>query len=356
MDKVDLSSIYNIYSNTDAKHSRLMGRVVVTADEMSVLADYDNVLQGLDGPVTPKRLKQFAQWCNGSHSFGVSLQDLKEGKHPDLIPEKKLPDTDESTAHEGDDEKWFKVQRDDLDDPMMIKFKEGKAYIADSDSPLNQDELAHILDLAKQGKASIRHHKPVEHMLAMMKSLSKAEPEEQKKGADLSEHLFQDPITPGLGNRKSFQQAAQAPGVYVMLKGNDLPSMSRVHGSKTEEAAHKAIGSSLVDALQEHEGHGYRLHGDQFMANLPSHEHAAKFLRSLRGKLEGVTPIGGTHKLSMNAGLGNHPLTAKAALLQAEKAKGLGSHLPGSSPGYAHSLVVGSEGPISVEPAIPKQP
>ena len=85
MDNVKLDSIYNIYATTD-KMPRLMGRVVVTPSEMSVLADYDNVLQGMDGPVTPRRLKQFAQWCNGSHSFGVSLQDLKEGKHPELVP------------------------------------------------------------------------------------------------------------------------------------------------------------------------------------------------------------------------------------------------------------------------------
>ncbi len=351
---ISLDQIYNIYSNTDKKgHPELLGRIVVTPTDMTVLADYGNNFQALNGAVTPKRLKRFAQWCSGSHSFGVSLQDIKEGKRPDLIPEKSMPTPDESK--ETDDEKWFKVQRDDLDDPMLIKFKEGKAYIADSDSPMDPDELSRILNLTAEGKATIRHHKPVEQMVEMMKSLSKAEPEEEK-GPDMSQHLFQDPTTPGLGNRKAFQDQPQHPGVYVMLKGNDLHTISSVHGAKTHEDAHRALGGSLVDALQEHGGQGWRLHGDQFMANLPSHEHAAQFLRSLRGKLEGVTPVGGTHRLSVNAGLGSHPLSAHLALGEAEKAKEMGSHLPGSSPGYAHSLVEGAEGPIAVEPAIPNKP
>ncbi len=352
MDEITPKNIFNLYSLTDDKdHPRLIGRVVVTASEMLVVADYDDSLQSLNGPITPQRLKRFAQWCNGSHSIGVSLQDIKEGKHPGLIPDAKVPDTDDSKPT--DDSKWYKVQRDDLEDPLLIKFKEGKAYIADSDSPMDKEELNRILDLASQGKASIRHHKPVEQMLALMKSMDESEGPRE----DLGKHLFQDPLVPDLGSRKSFQDRAAdiqpGGGVWLMLHGNDIDSIGRMHGHKTEEAATKAVGNGIVANLQG--GTGYHLVGNHFMVQLPGHPQAAQFLRNLRGTLESVTPVGGTHRLSVNAGMGNHPLTAKAALKEAEKAKEAGGHLPGSAPGYAHSLIEGSEGPIAPEANIPKK-
>ncbi len=353
MDSVDLKNVFNIYAVTDKKnHPRLLGRVVVTPTEISVLADYDDSLQSLNGSATPQRLRRFAQWCDSSYSFGVSLQDLKDGLYPNLLPEAKIPSFDDSKPAP---EKWFKVQRDDLPSPMLLRFNEGKAYVADSDAPLEPKELDRLLDLAKQGKASIKHHKPVEQMVDMLKSLSKSEPEAAPQDP-MSNLLFKDPLSPELMNRHDFYTSPEAGkvGVWVMLKTNDIHSINKVHGDKEQEAGLKQAGNCLAATLKGKPG--WHLQAGQFAANLTSSAEAATFLRELRNNLEKIVPIGGTHKLSMNAGLGDSPVAAQKALDKADEAKDAGNHLAGNAPGYVYSLLKGSEGPVAPEQNIPVQP
>ncbi len=358
MDNIELKNIWNIYSLTDEKdHPRLLGRVVVTPTQISVLADYNDILQDLNGSANVRSMKRFRSWVNGSHSMGANLQDIKEGKFPALIPEKKMPQLSESPPVS--EEKHFKVQRDDLDHPLILRFKEGKAYMADSDQPLEPRELQRLLNLAKDGKASINHHKPVEQMVDLLKSFSKSEPEVPQEDQDLEKELFMDPMLPGIRNRKSFQDEMKLPhgGTYVMLSGNDTGTVNRIHGEKMGDEALKAYGDALRSSLDEvvSKDHPdiWRLKGDDFMAVLPSKEHAAKFLRTVRAKLEKNVAIGGTHKLSMNAGIGTHPIDAKLALDNAGKDKAKGNHLPGNAPGYVHDA---EKGAIGVSPEIPVKP
>jgi len=358
MDSVDLDNIYNIYSvaNPD-HHPRLMGRVVVTPSEITVLADYQDLFGKLEGSVTPRKMQHLSKWLHGSHTFGATLKEIKEGKYPELIPEAPMESVGDKAQPE-DAENWFKVQRDDLKSPLVIKFKEGKAYMSDSDTPLDPNELNRLLELTRSGKATIRHHRPAEQMLNLMKALRKAEETEVDDG--MSTHLFEDPMIQGVGNRKAYNDKSLAGGVYVMLNGNGTGAINRLHGHATGDAALRAMGSSIRGALDEVAGKEHkdvwRMVGDQFMVNLPTHEHAARFLRGLRSKLEAVPPIGGTHKLSMNAGLGSHPGRALMAIGEAKRASKDGNHLPGTAPGYAHSLVEGAEGLIATDPDQPVKP
>jgi len=307
----DLTNVFNIYANTDKVHyPRLLGRVLLTPTDILVLADYENHLQSLNGPVTPQSLKRLDQWKHGSHSFGVSLQDLKEGKHPELLTEHPVATVGEPPAPKED---WYKVHRDDLDNPMFIKFKEGKAYLDGHETPLTSGELDRIIGLAMEGKATVHRHKPEEHMAGILKTLVKSESSTEGSPSDL---LTQDPLIPSLGNRKTFQDtvATLGKGTFVMLHLNEAADLSQTHGHKERDAATKAAGNALAEVIKEQSGKGWHLDGDNFMVQVSSIAKAAGMLRSLRAKLEAIPPIGGTHKLTMKSGMGPNPQSAKSVL------------------------------------------
>jgi hypothetical protein len=156
------------------------------------------------------------------------------------------------------------------------------------------------------------------------------------------------------------------------MDGNQFGQINKLHGQLAGDQAIKAFGQAAREAMDEAVGRGpgggkmfrhtdeqvlYRNGGDEFIANVPSHEHAAKFARLLSKKLQDIPAVGGTHKLSMSYGLGlDHETADKAQMLaKGQKYHDLERKQPkypdGQVPNLAHSLVPGFEGPLPVHDA-----
>lgn len=388
MDPVTMDNILNVYAVRDGRdggvHNQLLGRMVQTPSHHVVLSDYTGALANLDGPVTAGKLNRLEAFKRGPHSRVVSLADLHAGHHPELMPEVKLPAATEPPEPSHD--VWFRVERSDLEKPLVIGWKDGKASLHGQE--LSHAELGGIMQDVKSGKARIRHHRPEEHIAkaeAGFESLAKADPRlqaalDQIKAAVSAGHLhpdvekalhreiYYDPMTPGIKNKKSFHEDipdTNVPrgtgGVHVMLDGNDFGSINKVHGHHAGDAAIRAFGGAIRSAIDETVGEDHqdlwRFGGDEFAAWLPSHEHAANFLRTVRQKLEDLPAIGGTHSLSMSVGIGQTHAEADRALNQhAKSAKKMASYLPGQAKMHVHSLVPGHEGEVPLSPEIPKRP
>lgn len=388
MEPVTLDNILNIYAVRDGRdggvHNQLLGRVVATPSRHVVLSDYTGALASLDGPVTADRLNKLENWKRSSHSRVVSLAALHAGYHPELMPEVRLPASIDPVEPSHD--AWFRVERPDLEKPLVIGWKDGKATLHGQE--LSHQELAGIMSDVKSGKARIRHHRLAEDLLraeSSFQDLAKADPSlqaalEQVKAAVSAGHLhpdvekalmreiYYDPMTPGIKNKKSFHEdipdtnvPRNAGGVHVMLDGNDFGSINKIHGHHAGDHAIRAFGGAIRSAMDEAVGPDHqdlwRFGGDEFAAWLPSHEHAASFLRSVREKLEKLPAIGGTHTLSMSVGIGpTHAIADQALNQHAKAAKRAAAALPGSAKMHVHSLMPGYEGEVPVSPDIPKPP
>jgi GGDEF domain-containing protein len=157
------------------------------------------------------------------------------------------------------------------------------------------------------------------------------------------------------------------------MDGNDFSKINNSFGHAAGDSAIKAFGTAAREAMDEtvgtKNGKLFRNGGDEFVAHVPSHEHAAQFSRALSEKLHALAPIGGTHKLSMSFGFGPDPHTADKALYEAKKQKiaapgalrQVGQKLGiagdkrqfkvGQVPNLAHSLMPGHEGPMPIHDA-----
>lgn len=389
MEPVTLDNILDVYAVRDHRdggvHNQLLGRLVATPRNHVVLSDYTGALKNLDGPVNAEKLNRLDSFRNGSHSRVVSLADVHDGHHPELLPTVKLPAA--SDPQPASHDAWFRVERPDLDKPLVIGFKDGKAHLHGQE--LSHQELGGIMEDVKSGKARIRHHRPEDQLARAEQGfvdLMKADPNLQGAlGAirdavsaghlhpdvekALHREIYYDPMVPGIKNKKSFHEdnpdtnvpRGGAGGVHVMLDGNDFGSINKIHGHHAGDQAIRSFGGAIRSAMDETVGPEHqdlwRFGGDEFAAHLPSHEHAAAFLRNVRQKLEDIPPIGGTHNLSMSVGIGQTHAQADQALNQhAKAAKKMSGALPGQAKMHVHSLVPGHEGEIPVAPEIPVKP
>lgn len=387
MEPIDLSNIYNMYTVVDdpreGVHNHLVGRMVVTPTRQLVLSDYNGSLDGLGGVADDAHRRRFEAWRDGSHSRAISLGDIRAGRHPELLQEARLPAPPE--APEGPVESWFRVDRHDLEQPLFVNFRDGKAYMGGT--PLSSAEAHSLLEDGRQGRARIRHHNPdadeavskaeesfsnlaklEPHLQAALSALGAAvkaghiDPEVEKS---LHREIFYDPMVEGVKNKKSFHDEINKPrpagGVHVMLDGNDFGSINKIHSHAVGDQAIKAMGGAIRSSMDEVAGPEHqdlwRFGGDEFAAWLPSHEHAGRFLRTLRSKLDAIPAIGGTHNLSMSAGVGaTHNDADQALNTHAKAAKKAAGYLPGSAKMHVHSLVPGHEGQVPVDVDVPKPP
>jgi GGDEF domain-containing protein len=129
----------------------------------------------------------------------------------------------------------------------------------------------------------------------------------------LARHLYEDPVTQGLGNQHAWGefQRQNRPGVYIQMDGNGLKALNDTHGHAAGTAAIQHMGRALREATDEVKGRGgkqatafrtpdehdlWRNGGDEFIAHVPSYGHAIRLVNAVRNKLDAVPPIGGTHK------------------------------------------------------------
>lgn len=174
----------------------------------------------------------------------------------------------------------------------------------------------------------------------------------------VSRHIFVDPMVEGIGNKKAYEDFLSRPraGVHVRLDANDFGSINKIHSFEHGNNAIKAMGNAVREARDEvvgqKNGKVFRIGGDEFHVHVPSHEHAARFMRALRGKLEALPPVGGTHALSFSAGFGRSAEEADAASIQAKKAKKEAGYPMGQAKTHAYSAIPGNEGhvPLGKDP------
>lgn len=329
-------------------HHTLKGKFFLRNGHMSVLEDHGmspnmdlEKLQPGDAAARIRRMSssQRRQILNG--------EDLRQGLHPDFLASTLKPrsipaDLQEAIGKqfkEPDQEErigMYDYHREGMSVPQALEIHGKKGYLDGHE--LASEELAHIMSNVKSGKAAVRHR------LAKYESLAKIEPElaaalGQVRSAvqaghvhpnvfkQLSRSLFTDTLLPMMGNRKAYQDFMARPreGVHIHMDGNSFGSINKAHGHEVGNQAIIAMGKALRAALDESVGRKngklFRTGGDEFIAHVPSPDHAAMFSRNLRTKLEAIPAVRGTHQLSMSVGYGNHPEHAEEALKIAKTAK-----------------------------------
>lgn len=368
---MDLSNVYCVYRlhphGADDLHHRLVAKFFLSKDHFEVLEDHTGQFEKL-AEQSPEKIASGIHALSRSMYYKlVNMQDLREGKHPELIRE-----------HVGQPsagpESVFEYHRVGMPEAQKLEFHNGKAYL---DGHLLEDrDLQLLLDNAKQGHATIRYHQaeePMEKAEEFFMSLSKVEPHLEQALAGLraavkagqldpqhlrtlTQELFTDSMVKGMGNKKAYSDFLSRPkqGVHIRMDGNDFGGINKLHGFETGNHAISAMGGAIRDAMQEAVGskHGklFRIGGDEFHAFVPSHEHAALFARAVRNKLEQIPAVGGTHALSLSMGFGHTPDHAELALINAKGAKKTSGARPGQAKTHAASQVPGFEGVIPTGP------
>jgi diguanylate cyclase (GGDEF)-like protein len=276
----------------------------------------------------------------------------------------------------------FEYQRVGHDKPHTIEVHDG-VYLMDGNR-MTHPEVQTILDNHHKGAATLRYKQDpsqvaVQKMELILNDLMKAnedeaDPDESlqqvrdlvsrgllhpKYERALTRHIMADSRVPTLGNAYAFEKFKQQnkPGTYVQMDGNDFKSINDAFGHDAGNGAISSFGQAAREAMDEtvgkENGKLFRNGGDEFVAHVPSHEHAAAFSRALSSKLQNVAPIGGVHRLSMSFGFGHNPESADAAMYEAKKQKlhpvtGQRVYKVGQVPNLAHSNVPGKEGPVPV--------
>lgn len=366
---LSLDNIKDVYENQIGDQGpvpQLIGRYMADPNgNVEVLADYHGILSGLNDPESGKA--EMAKLNSSPYFRVVSRKELLEGEHPDLIPEQELPEGKLRPRS------VFDYHHPLLDSPMQIDFEGGRMRF--NGHELNRLESEHILDNIRQGGAQIRYNKTasaIQKMEGTFEDLMKIEPHlADALGAlrdavhnghvhpdvltHLTREIFTDPMVKGVGNKKAYADflARQHDGVHIQLDGNDFGQINKVHSFEHGNQAITAMGNAIRESRDETMGtkHGkvFRIGGDEFVVHAPTHEHAAHFMRSLRNKLDAIPPIGGTHKLSVSAGIGTNPAAADQAQIEAKKAKKAAGYKVGQAKTHVYSNVLGHEGHIPLE-------
>lgn len=272
----------------------------------------------------------------------------------------------------------FDYFRAGMTTPHTLEF--GASGAALDSQALDEQELALILDNLKSGVAQLKYRAMgpdiVDHDLIKAEG-DASDPEEALAGVAktlgedhpyvkiLRQHIFEDAMTPGLGNKYAYEKfrAKNKPGVYISHDVNDLKSgLNDRLGHDAGDQAIKAVGHAMREAGKTSNAthKAFRAGGDEFVTHHATMEDAANYMRQLHHHLDQVPPIQGVHKVSLSSGLGHDFQSADKALYEAKKGKfgatGARAFAPGKVPHLAHSLVQGHEGPIPAMSTPPPAP
>lgn len=362
------------------------GRFLTAGGHLHILEDYHGDLASHlpEGPLDEGRQQAIHSLKNG-HKYDVAgLDEILDGRRPELweAPKAAKPARPASSF-------WY--QRHDQDKPDHLEWQGKQAHL--NGHPMTREQTTALLQHVKNGHATVRYRHDrgdeIQKMELALEKLFKNDPATAEKvhaalgrldqlvalglldpqhAQALRKHAFTDPMTGGImGNKFAYtdflNRQENRGGIHVALDGNDFKSVNDKFGHETGDRAIKAMGQALREAMDETgDGKLFRTGGDEFMAHLPTHEHAARFARAVREKLEKIIPIDGQHKLSMGLGFGMSPGEADQALGEAKKQKyhpdgmsdpdnrkWLSKYAAGQAPTFAHSLVPGFEGPIPLD-------
>lgn len=368
------------HEEKDDVHHTLLGKLWMKDGKMSILEDHgmagDQDLSKMPPESAARIIKRM---MTSQRRVVATSHDLRTGEYPELLPKTPrhgdLPTDLGEALHSQITEKLpgpkvseFEYHRTGMPGPQTLKVSGSQMYL--DDQALQPDESKLVMEHLKSGKALIRPS--VKTSMAKSESLAKIEPhleaalgqirEAVKRGhvhpdalKTVNQTLFTDTMIPSIGNKAAYNDFLSRPreGVHVHLDGNDFGSINKMHDHETGNHAITAMGRALRQAMDESVGRKngklFRTGGDEFVAHVPSHEHAALFARSLRSKFEGIPAIRGTHRLSMSLGFGPTRDHAEEALKDAKAAKKAANAPLGQAKTHAASRMPGREGIIPVD-------
>jgi len=366
----------------DPQHS-LLGKFWLDGSNFKVLEDHGLAPgQDLEDLPPEQAARAIRRMASSQRRKVVSAKQLVEGEHPELLPSsnrnRELPGNlaeamqDQIAAQpKGPRVSTFEYHREGMPQPQILKLAGQKAFL--DDQPLKPEEVAKVMEHLGSGKAKLRHSlaksefepdfeplaKKIEEglsgALGHMRDAVKAGHVHPDALKTLTRHLFSDSMIPVMGNKAAYKDFLSRPreGVHVHLDGNDFGSINKMHDHETGDKAIIAMGKGIRSAMDESVGraHGklFRVGGDEFVAHVPSHEHAARFARAVRAKLDAIPAVKGTHRLSMSMGWGPTSEHAEAGLQDAKAAKKAAQYPLGQAKTHAASRMPGQEGVIPVE-------
>lgn len=369
---MDLNSLYFVYRvhphGEDELHHFLVGKFILTPTHFEMLEDHSGQFKQLEGKPPAEVANYIHRLSNSMYFKVISLQEMQDGKHPDLMQDYLAP------ADLGP-ESSFEYHRIGMPEAQELIFHSGKGYL--DGHKLEDQDLQLLLDNVQAGHASLKYKadedEAIQKSEEFFMSLSKTEPELQAALAGLraavkaghiephvlktlSGQIYTDSMVKRMGNKKAYSDFLSRPkqGVHIRMDGNDFGSINKKHGFETGNQAITAMGGAIREAMDESVGskHGkcFRIGGDEFHAFVPSHEHAAAFARAVRQKLEAIPAVGGTHALSLSLGFGHTPDHAELALINAKGEKKKAGYQLGTAKTHAASQVPGFEGHIPTGP------
>ena len=376
-----------------------VGRILVHDGRIRHLEDYHGLLAALlpEGRMDEHAAARMYALSTSPHLSVTRDLPEPEPEQPLAVPVPEAPAAPPMPEIIERPPSVFQYKRAGMERPHTLEVQ-GDTYLLDGNL-LSPEEVQIILSNVSQRAAEIRYmrggtaankvQKMESSIRDLVKSLEDTADDERAQLHDLlmesrrlveagqmapkheralTRFLYGDRMTPGLGNKAAAEEfvSKKKPGVYIQMDGNGFKSINDNHGHAAGDKAIKAFGQYAREAMDEAVGRGpgggklfrtpddqdiFRNGGDEFMAHVPSHEHAAKFARLLAQKLDAHPPINGHHKLSMSFGFGLDPGTADSALYHAKAQKyhpgtTQSKHPVGMIPNMAHSLVPGHEGAI----------
>lgn len=381
--------IHNVYTYKVGPDNRIKrhvsGRFTTAGNHVHFLEDYHDDLKNnlSEGFLDGTRQQQIQNLKLHPKLDVASLHEINSGSRPELWQPLVAQGTTAKPS-------IFKYVRQGQSAPDHLEFVNGYAHL--NGHQLARSQVQALLQHVKNGHASVHYPEhgevirkmeevfetilkaddsdsaPIHEALGRLDELVRAGHLEPHHAQALRAHAFTDPMTGNvMGNKLAYTdfKSRNRGGIHLMLDGNDFKAINDRFGHETGDHAIRAMAGALKSAIDEAapgEGKLFRVGGDEFAAHLPTHEHAARFARTLRQKLEAVPPVQGVHKLSMGIGIGTSPEHADTALYEAKKQKydpagmigpdsrkWVSKYAPGSAPTLAHSLVPGFEGAIPLD-------
>jgi diguanylate cyclase (GGDEF)-like protein len=376
----NLFYVFQVHPGNDQPQHVLLGKFYLKDGVVQVLEDHGLNPGGTDlADMSPKDAAKFIRRLSTSQRRKiVSAKQLTEGQYPELLPSaprtrsmsrdlKEAMEDQLSEKTPGPRMSTFDYHREGMPSPQTLKVAGSKAFL--DDSPLNTEELAAVMGNIREGRGTLRHRVGG---LAKSEDLAKMEPglsaalEHMRNAVRLGQvqpqaletlqrHLFSDTMVPVMGNKAAYADflARPKPGVHIHLDANQFKNVNEKFGHEVGNQAITSMGNAIRSALDESVGRkhakSFRSGGDEFIAHVPTHEHAARFARALRSKLDAIPAIQGQHRLSTSMGWGPTPEHAEAALMDAKAAKNAAGYAPGQAKNHAAAHMPELTGNVPVE-------
>lgn len=392
MDLRHFFTVSGVYPKNGSVSKRHLAKFFHDGKTFATIEDHSGILADLphEGPSTPDIRRTIDRLMRGSYLHVKSKQE--DEKPTDLPKDPTAADYDlpENDPIDPPRASIWDYHRVGMDHPQTLEVSKGKALL--NGNPLSREESRLIFSNVQSGKAVLRHRKPLNQNPLLknegpVSRLLKADGAKSGGLADSLEHirglvaaghlpqehfdrirreLYEDEMIPGMGNRRAHMDhlanEGQRGGVHINFDLDNLKSMNDTYGHAAGDSAIIGAGKAMQAAIAKTGGtdvlKAHHVSGDEFHLHAPTPEHAHQFLRQLRAELEAHPPIGGTHKLSMSAGIGLSHQEADKAMYGAKEMKSnivrsLGGDpedrmSPIRSPHHLHafSALPGAAGPI----------